>query len=165
MISLIAAVSKNNVIGNKGKIPWKLSTDMKRFATLTKGHMVVMGRKTYESILAHLGKPLPDRKNIVITSQPSYEAPGCEIVPSLMDAVKGTYLDELFIIGGERAYIEGLALADKMYLTVVDTTCEGDAFFPKWDKSEWKLIRSEPVPKDEKNQFDSVFEEYIHHEY
>ncbi len=165
MISLIAAVTKNNVIGNKGGIPWKLSTDMKRFATLTKGHTVVMGRKTYESILARLGKPLPDRKSIVITSQPDYNAPGCDVVSNLKDAVKGAFLDELFVIGGERAYAEALSLADKMYLTVVDTTCEGDAFFPKWDTSEWKLIRSEPVPKDEKNQFDSVFEEYIRHEY
>lgn len=158
MISLIAAISKNNVIGNKGEIPWMLSSDLKRFATLTKNHTVIMGRKTYESIIARLGKPLPERKNVVITSNPAFQAPCCFIFHSLEDAMSATNADgEVFVIGGEELYRKTLSFADKLYLTEVDVVCDGDAFFPKLDKEKWCLEEEHAVPQDEKNQYASTY--------
>lgn len=161
MISLIAAVSKNNVIGNKNEIPWYLPADLKHFASVTKSHSVIMGRKTYESILARLGKPLPERKNIVITRQENFNAPDCVVVNSLEEALRNIdSTEEVFIIGGEEIYRQAISLSDKLYLTEVDFVSEGNVFFPEWNKEEWRLIKSESHLPDEKNKHPYTFQEY-----
>ncbi len=158
-INIIAAVSENNVIGKNGKLPWHLSNDLKRFKRLTLNKPVVMGRKTFESI----GRPLPQRRNIVLSTTLSNQD-GIEVFNSLNACLKrldADKVDEIFIIGGERLYKETLNLADKLFLTRVHTKIEdGDAFFPEIG-SDWKNIKNEFHPKDEQNDFDYSFEEYI----
>lgn len=136
-IALIAAVSKNGVIGKNGGLPWKISSDLKRFRQLTAGHPVIMGRKTYESI----GKPLPERTNIVITRDSHYPAPGCIVVSSIEKAVEEAKKIEseiIFVIGGGEIYRTALPFADVLYLTLVHAEMNGDAFFP--DYSEFKKV-------------------------
>ncbi|HLC61423.1 MAG TPA: dihydrofolate reductase [Candidatus Nanoarchaeia archaeon] len=140
IISLIAAVGKNNVIGTDNKLPWKLSADLKRFKAITSGKPVVMGRKTFESI----GKPLPNRTNIIITRDKNYKADGCVVVHSAeeaLNAAKGNA--EIMIIGGEQIFKEFLPIANKLYLTIIDKDFEGDSYFPEYDKSEWKEVSRE----------------------
>lgn len=162
MISIIVAISKNGVIGNHGGIPWKLSADLRHFAELTKGHTVVMGRKTYESIIKKLGHALPDRMNIVITTQAHYQAPGCVVVRSIQEALSRLPLKaEAFIIGGSEIYKQFLPLAHKLYVTEVDTICNGDAFFPLYSKKEWEQVSAEPHQQDEKNSADFTFLEFV----
>lgn len=155
MISLVAAAGDgNNAIGKGGGIPWHLPADFKRFKELTLGHPVVMGRKTFESI----GKPLPGRTNIIITSDADYRAEGGLVVHSFdeaLDAAKGA--DEVFVIGGEQVYRLALPRAQRIYLTKVHGTFEGDAFFPELGDAEWRLINSEPHAKDADNPFDYTF--------
>lgn len=159
MISIIAAMGKNRVIGKDGKIPWKLPDDWKRYKQITFGHPLVMGRKTYESI----GKPLPNRTNIVITRQPDYSAQGCIIVPSLEDALQKAAAapgsDEIFINGGGEIYKQAIAqnLVDKIYLTEIEKDFDGDAFFPEFDKSKWKLVRRESGKLDAENIYPHSF--------
>jgi dihydrofolate reductase len=141
-ISLIAAVSENNVIGDHGKIPWDIPEDMKHFRTLTMGKPVIMGRKTYESI----GHPLPKRPNIVITRQKDFVAEGCEIVGSLDEALQIADCknsEEVFVIGGGEIYREALEKADRIYLTRVHTTIQGDAFFPEFHPEHWQEVSAE----------------------
>ena len=153
MINIIVAASLNNVIGKDNKLLWRQSADLKRFKELTTGKTVVMGRKTYDSI----GKPLPNRRNIVITRQ-SIEIPGCEMVNSLEDAIK---LDnEIFIIGGGEIYQKSIILADKIFFTLIKTEVEGDTYFPVLG-DEWKIESKEDFLKDEKNQFDYQFINYV----
>jgi len=141
-ISIIAAVGPNRELGKDNKLLWHISEDMKRFKELTTGKIVVMGRKTYES----LGKPLPNRTNIIITRDPNYKAEGCLVVHSLTEAIKRSKIknqkskieNEVFIIGGGEIYKQALPLADKLYLTVVEGKFEADTFFP--DHSEFKKI-------------------------
>ena len=136
--------------------------DLKHFATVTKGHTVIMGRNTYESIFARLGKPLPDRTNIVVTRNPNYKPLGCTVVHSLEEALKSSAPDEeVFIIGGSQLYAESLPKANKVYRTLIHTTLEGDAFFPTLNLAEWKLVDSKRELKDEKNPFDATYEVYI----
>nr|AIA19173.1 Dihydrofolate reductase [uncultured bacterium] len=164
MIALIAAVSKNGVIGNKGKLPWKLSTDLKRFAELTRGRPVIMGRKTFESIMAQLGKPLPGRKNIVLTRETSLAVPPeVHVVHSVEEAIKITDGEgEVFVIGGEAVYRSFFPHADRLYLTEVQTECEGDARFPEWDRTDWALrMGTRYFKKDDMDDFDFVFLEYV----
>src|SRR3989338_8105608 len=140
IISLIAAMDKNRVIGKDNSLPWKLPEDMKRFRGITKGKPVIMGRKTFESI----GRPLPDRKNIIITRDRNYKAEGCIVVNSkeeALNAAKGS--EEVMIIGGEQIFEEFLPIANKMYLTFIDKEFEGDAYFPEYDNAEWKEISRE----------------------
>lgn len=139
MISLIAAVAQNGVIGDRNALLWHISEDLKHFKTLTTGHPVVMGRKTWES----LGRPLPNRVNVVITRQ-AIEIPGCRVVHSLDEAVALFAADEeIFIIGGAQIYAEALPRARRFYLTRVFRDYEGDTRFPAWDESEWQLAESE----------------------
>lgn len=131
VISLIAAVGKNGVIGVKGRLPWRIPDDLKRFRTLTSGHAVIMGRKTYELI----GKPLPDRTNIIITRNTSYAVPGCVVAHSIEEALakaREVEKEEIFIIGGGEVYREAMPLAEKLHLTLVDSDVPGDAFFPPY---------------------------------
>jgi dihydrofolate reductase len=153
MINIIVAASLNNVIGKDNKLIWRQSSDLKRFKELTWGKTVVMGRKTYDSI----GKPLPNRRNIVITRQ-NIEITGCEVVHSLEDALKLD--DEIFILGGGEIYKKSIILADRVYLTRILSEVEGDTYFPQLD-DEWKEESKESFFKDEKNQFDFQFINYV----
>ena len=154
MIKIIVAMSKNRVIGNDNKLIWKLSSDLKRFKELTTDNSVVMGRKTYESI----GKPLPNRRNIIITRQPDYQVDECEIVSSLEEALLITGND-CFIIGGGEIYKQSLPLTNKIYLTLVNEEFEGDTQFPEIDSS-WVKLSKKDFNSDEKNNHNYSFIEY-----
>jgi dihydrofolate reductase len=140
MISLIAALTKNRVIGKNNDLPWHLPDDMKYFMQTTKAHHVIMGRKNYESIPEKF-RPLPNRTNIVVTRQKDFAAPGCIIVNSIADGIamaRAAGETQLFIIGGSEIYALGMPHADLLYLTEIDTTLEGDTYFPEFDKGEWE---------------------------
>ncbi|MDO8483210.1 MAG: dihydrofolate reductase [bacterium] len=161
MISIIVAASENNVIGNGNKIPWRMPRDQKYFAAVTRGHTVIMGRNTYESIMGSLGKPLPDRVNIVVTRNLDFKAAGCTVVHSLEEALKiSPKNEEAFVIGGSQLYAEALPKANKIYRTLIHTTLDGDAFFPTLPTSDWQLETSKLEPKDDKNPFDATYEVY-----
>jgi len=153
VVSIIVATAEGGVIGKTGGLPWYLPADLVHFKQITMGHPIIMGRVTYESI----GRPLPGRYNIVITSGKKYKAEGCEIVSSLKDAIaaaqKDPASDEVFIIGGASIYEQAMPLADRIYLTRVRAKIDGDKYF-KYDPSEWKEISSEPHQADGKNQYD-----------
>ena len=159
-LSIIAALSSNNVIGRDNQIPWHLSTDLKRLKALTMGHHMIMGRKTYESI----GRPLPGRHFVVITRQPDFHAEGVQIAHSLEEAIQIAIHandDEPFIAGGTEIYEQAIHRADRMYLTRVHAEVEGDAFFPDFDDvSEWHLTDSEHFDADEKNDYPFSFLTY-----
>jgi dihydrofolate reductase len=157
ILSLIAAVSKNNMIGNNNELIWHLPADLAHFKKITSGHTIIMGRKTYESI----GRALPNRRNIVISRQEGLSAPGCEIMQSLQEAVDACLQEkEVFIIGGGEIYRQLLPVADKIYLTRVYHDFEGDTRFPDINFSEWKLITYAKHHADEKNAFNYSFSEY-----
>ena len=141
MIILIAAVSDDGYIGKNGKLPWHIPEDLKRFKELTKGHPVIMGRKTWESLPI---KPLPERTNYVITRQAGYVAEGAIVVNSLEEAIKkaGKESDRLFIIGGGSIYSQAMKLADVLEITEVHRKVEGDVKFPEIGK-EWKEVKRE----------------------
>jgi dihydrofolate reductase len=134
-ICLIAAIAANRVIGRNNALPWRLPADLKRFKALTMGHPVVMGRKTYASI----GRPLPGRRNLVITRNRGYSAPGCEIVHSLDAAIAACRGEqEIFIIGGAELYRESLPLAHSLEFTEIHAEFEGDATFPQFPLEQWR---------------------------
>ncbi len=150
-IVIIAAIAKKNrVIGKDGELPWYISKDLKRFKRLTIGHPVIMGRKTFESILLRLGKPLPERRNIVLTANKSYSnQPNVETFTSIEDALK-TLSEEsvVFIIGGEAVFQKTLMLAQRLELTIVEGEYDGDAFFPEYEHLlgvRFKLIAKEKM--------------------
>jgi dihydrofolate reductase len=159
MIKIIVAMSNNRVIGNNNELIWKLSSDLKRFKELTTGHPVLMGRKTYESI----GRPLPNRRNIIITRNLEYEVEGCETVSSLEEALLLTN-NNCFIIGGGEIYKQSLEVADKIYLTLVHKDFEGDTSFPELGK-EWATIDTKDFEADEKNEYNYSFIEYDRYEF
>ncbi len=139
MLSIIVAIAgKKRVIGERGRTPWHIPDELKRFKETTMGHPIIMGRKTHESI----GKALPGRTNIVITRKPGYTAAGCIIVHSLDEALRLPSVaqgdGEIFVIGGGQIYQEAIKLADKLYLTYIDKEIEGDVFFP--DYSDFKVV-------------------------
>lgn len=159
-ISIIAAIADNGVIGYKNKLPWKLKADLERFAQLTEGHIVIVGRKTYESILARLGHSLKNRRTIIITRQSKPNFPvliDCETATSLKDAFRKTSGEEIFIIGGAEIYRQALPFANRMYLTQVHTQCKGDALFPPFNDNEWQKYLSIERLKDELNEYDYTF--------
>ncbi len=143
ILSLIAAMASNRVIGNKGDIPWKIPGEQKMFKKITLGHTVIMGRKTYES----LGSPLPERTNIVITRQTDYQAPGCTVVHDLAAAIAacGSDEQEAFICGGGQLYHESLEMADKIYLTVIPREIPGDTYFPEIAETDFAITTSEDI--------------------
>lgn len=155
--SMIAAVSTNNVIGKNGQLPWHLKTDLQRFKKLTENHVIIMGRKCFESI----GKPLPNRTNVVVSSNMDLEIPGCIVKPSLQyaaDYANSRYDSTPFIIGGGTLYRQAINLVNVLYLTRVHTIIEdGDVFFPELDMSKWDIEYSEDVPADKDNDFDTTF--------
>jgi dihydrofolate reductase len=161
-ISIIVAAAENGVIGRRGKLPWHLGNDLRRFKQLTMGHTIVMGRRTWESI----GRPLPGRKTIVVSRQPQYrvEGEGVTVAPSLDDALRiaeAAGENEVFIVGGAEIYRQALPRADRIYLTCVmaQVAIEGDTYFPfddiVWE--EWCSLRSESYDADEKNDYLHVF--------
>jgi len=154
IISMIAAMAKNNVIGIKNGLPWDLPADMKHFREITSGKTVIMGARTFESI----GKALPKRRNIVVTLDKNQIAEGAEIVFSLDEAIEACKNEEeIMIIGGASIYRQFLPKAQRVYLTVIDGEFEGDAFFPEIDMSEWKVISEEKHEADEKNSHPYTF--------
>lgn len=158
MITVIAAVAENNALGKDNQLLWHLPDDFKRFKSVTTGHYIIMGRKTFESF----PKPLPNRTHVIISRQ-NYEAPeGCIVVDSLTKAIEVCPKDEeTFVIGGGEIYNHSIEIADKLDITKVHHTFEADTFFPEIDMDIWKLSATEFHPKDEKHQFDFTFETYL----
>ena len=158
-ILIIAAVAENGVIGRGGKIPWNLSSDLCRFAELTKGHTVIVGRKTYQSILKQIGHPLSDRQTIVMTRQQNFPVLNKdEIVTSWKEALEKARGDEkVFVIGGAEIYRLAIPYAKRMYLTKVHTQCSGDTFFPMYNMAEWQKISSESHTRNKENEHDYTF--------
>ena len=155
-IKIIAALSTNRIIGDKGKIPWFIRGELKRFKDITMGHNVVMGRKTFESI----GKVLEGRRNIIISNNKSFEADGAIVENSLNLAI--SRCDEgkdIFIIGGSKIYEMALKYCDYLYLTVIHKSFPGDTYFPEYDASKWKLI-SETRNYDLENKFSYSYLSY-----
>jgi len=154
VISLIVAASTNNVIGAKGKLPWHLSRDLKRFKALTMGKPIIMGRLTYESI----SRPLPGRQNIVITRQAGYEADGCDVVQSIDAAIEAAAgAEEIMIIGGSHVYQEFLPRVGRIYLTRVQADVDGDVFLPDLTVDVWRETTREERSADESNDYDVLF--------
>ena len=157
MITIIAAISENNALGKDNQLIWHIHADLKRFKKVTSGHDVIMGRNTYES----LGKPLPNRTNIIITRNKNYKAEGCIIVHSLKEAIYEASKDENpFILGGAQIYKEAIKIADKLDLTLVHDSFEADAFFPKIDQTIWQEESREDFLADEKNKYNYSFVTY-----
>ena len=161
-VSMIAAVAENRVIGKDNDLAWDLPDDMKFFMQKTSGHHVIMGRKNYESIPAKF-RPLPNRVNIVVTRQADYTAKDCIVVHSLeaaLDIAMKNGEEEAFIIGGGEIYTLGLGIADRMYITEVKATFEGDAYYPEYDPSQWREVDRVHHPTDEKHAFAFDFVTY-----
>lgn len=162
VISLIAAVSKNGVIGKDNDLPWSLPDDMKYFMQTTSRHHVIMGRKNYESIPEKF-RPLPNRTNIVVTHQRDYQAPGCVVVHSIDSALAVARQgddEEIFIIGGAGIFSQSLEVTQRMYLTEIDAVVDGDIFFPEYDPSDWIETSRRHHPTDERHAFSFDFVVY-----
>jgi dihydrofolate reductase len=136
-LTLIAAVARNGVIGIDNRLPWSLPADLKHFKALTMGHSVIMGRKTWESLPPRF-RPLPGRHNIVVTRDAGYRAEGATIATTLPAAVSQAQDGEAFVIGGAKLYVAALPLADRLQLTEIDSTFEGDTHFPTIDRQHWR---------------------------
>lgn len=155
--SIIVAASENNVIGKDNRLPWHLPADLKYFKNTTWAMPIIMGRRTFESI----GKPLPGRHNIVITRNKDYNADGATVVGNLNDAVKAAEsndVNEFFIIGGAELFNTTMDQAQRIYLTRVHATIDGDVFFPALNKEEWKLVSEKNMEADGKNEYDLSFQ-------
>ena len=148
-ITLVAAMAANRAIGLDGQMPWHLPRELKHFKETTMGKPIVMGRKTWESI----GRALPGRQNLVVTRNPDYIAPGCDVAGSLQDAVKMAAGEEVMIIGGGQLYTEAMPMADRMVLTRVDCEPKADTWFPEWDGAQWAETASRDELPDDKNPF------------
>ena len=157
-IALIVAVAHNNVIGAGNAIPWHCPADLQYFKRTTMGAPVLMGRKTYQSLQV---KPLPGRRNIVVTHDDDFIAEGCEVVKSIEAGLQLTKNEKrVFIIGGENIYRQVLDKSDELYITYVDAVAKGDRFFPEVSLDNWKLLREESYLSDEKNPYDLDFKVY-----
>jgi dihydrofolate reductase len=157
MISLLVAYAHGRVIGKDGKIPWRLPNDLRYVKRVTTGHTVVMGRTTFESI----GRPLPNRRNVVLTRHNMLEIPGVEVVHSVEEVLAlDDGLDDLFVLGGENVYRQFLPLADRLYITEIDYKTEGDTFFPEWDRDAFRLLSMQEGVLDEKNTLPHTFYVY-----
>ena len=159
MIKILVACDENRVIGKDNQLIWHLPADLKRFKSLTTGHVILMGRKTYESI----GKPLPNRTTIVITRQADFQAVGTITAHSVEDAIlkaKSLSREDIFIVGGAEIYTLSLALADQILLTQLHDIFEGDAYFPEISAETWEIVARERGLTDEKNPFQYSFITY-----
>ncbi len=140
ILSIIAAMAENRVIGRNNRMPWDLPQDRRRFHAITRGHPVIMGRKTFESI----GRPLSQRTNIVLTRRSDFRAEGCVIVPDIPSALAAcSNADEAFVLGGEEVFRETMALVDRIYLTIIHRPFDGDAFFPEIPPAFARVLRTE----------------------
>jgi dihydrofolate reductase len=159
LVSAIVAVAKNGVIGQNNQIPWYLPADLGFFKRTTQGHCIIMGRKCFQSI----GKPLPNRTNIVITRDPFFLAQGVVVAHSIEDALQHAVEmeeTEAFIIGGGEIYKQSMHYWDRLYLTEVDISPEGDVFFEMPNLNEWALVWEESHPADAKNEYAYTFKKY-----
>lgn len=157
MISIIAAVSQNGVIGNNNQLPWRLPDELRYFKEKTLHKPIIMGRKTFES----LAKPLPNRRNMVISSQ-LLATSGIEVFGGLTKAIDACAdAEEIMIIGGATLYQAALPMADKLYLTVVDCEIEGDTAFPDWNERAWQLVSCQAHPKDANHAYAFETREYV----
>lgn len=158
MTTIVVAMGEKNEIGFKNQLLWHLPNDLKHFKELTSGHPIVMGRKTYESI----GKPLPNRTNIVVSTKKDWFEEGILIVGSIKEALKFAKKinDDIFVIGGGEIYKQTIDLADKLEITQVKTTLEADTYFPKIDAKIWKKTNEICHSKDDKNSYDFCFQSY-----
>lgn len=157
ILSIITALSANQVIGLNNQLPWHLPADLQHFKAHTLGKPIIMGRKTYES----LGKPLPGRRNIVVTHNAQFHAPGCEIVNSLEQALKLTAKDEeVMVIGGAELIQQVLPQTDRLYLTFIHEQFEGNCFFPAWNPADWLEIEREDYKADARNPHPYSFVTY-----
>ncbi len=152
-------MTRKAVIGKDGQLPWRLSADLKHFKSLTMGHSLIMGRKTYDS----LGRPLPGRKSIVITRQASLTLPAeVLVVHSLAEALHHAGLDDApLVIGGGEIFAQALPLAERLHVTWVEAEIEGDTHFPAWNPHDWRLVGEQRHRADAKNQYDFTFATYI----
>lgn len=156
IISQIAAISKNYVIGKNNQLPWHLPADMHYFKETTQGHFVIMGRKNYEAE----GKPLPDRTNIIITRKENFSAPGCFVFKTIDEALEycqDQNQQEIFIIGGGEIYKQTLEITQRIYLTIIDIEIDGDVFYPKLNFDDWQVLKKWDYKKDERNEFDHTY--------
>jgi dihydrofolate reductase len=153
IISIVVAIAENNAIGKNNQLLWHLPADLKHFKQITTGHTVIMGRKTYDSV----GKPLPNRRNIIITRQ-DITIEGCEVAKSIEDALAlCAGEEEVFIIGGAEIYKQSIHLADRIYLTIVHQKFDGDSYFPEINYGQWvETTRGDHQP-DEKNKLPYSF--------
>ena len=157
VLSMIVAVSENDVIGVDGDLPWRLSSDLKRFKRLTMGHHIIMGRKTYESI----GRLLPGRTTVIVTRQKDFEVEGAKVVHSIEAALESCGDDESpFVTGGSEIYRLALPLVDEIQLTRVHTQINGDTYLPEIDWEIWETISTERFEPDGKNELPYSFEVY-----
>jgi len=155
IVSLIAAMDENAVIGINNSLPWKLPSDMKWFRQHTMGKPIVMGRKTFESFGA---KPLPNRQNIIVTDNAHYQAENCDVVTSIDAAISAAEnSDEVMIIGGASFYEQTIKIVTRMYLTTVHTEVDGDAWFPKFELTDWLVKFEERHEPDERNTLAHTF--------
>lgn len=155
IISLIAAMAQNRVIGKNNDLPWRLPDDMKFFMQQTKGHHVIMGRKNYDSLQEKF-KPLPNRTNIVVTRQKNLNAPGCIVVNAVEQALQiaqQAHEPETYVIGGAEIYKIALPMAHRIYLTEIHADVQGDTYFPEFDKEAWEEVSRVPHPADERHPF------------
>lgn len=156
-ISLVVAMAENGVIGNGGDLPWHLPADLKRFKRLTLGHVIVMGRKTFESI----GRPLPKRRSVVITRDPAWRHDGVTVVHGLDEALcQAAGEDEVFVIGGAEIFALAWPRADRLYLTRVHADVDGDVRLPEIDTGGWQLVSAERHPADERHACAFTFEQW-----
>lgn len=154
IVSAVVAISSNHAIGKNNELLWHLPADLKHFKQITSGHTVIMGRKTYDSI----GRPLPNRRNIIITRKTDLQIPGVEVTNSVDEALQLCAQEaEVFIIGGAEIYKSALPLTNRIYLTTVQATYDADAYFPEIDRNEWAETEIEAHAPDEKNKLAYTF--------
>jgi dihydrofolate reductase len=159
IISLIAAMAENRVIGKNNDLPWRLPDDMKFFMQTTKGHYVIMGRKNYDSLTDKF-KPLPNRTNIVVTRQKKFNAPGCIVVNGVQEGIeiaRENQEQEAFVIGGAEIYSITLSVAHRIYLTEIHARIDGDTFFPEFSKREWREVSRKSHAADERHPYSFDF--------
>ena len=155
IVSAIAALSKNRVIGKNNDLPWRLPDDMRFFMETTKGHHVIMGRKNYDS-LHEKYKPLPQRTNIVITRQKDFQAPGCIVLDAVepgLEIARKNGEKECFIIGGAEIYKLAMPFTTRLYMTEINAVIEGDTYFPEIAMNQWKEVSRRPHPADDRHAF------------
>jgi len=156
-ISIIVAMSENNVIGKDNELPWHMPNDLKHFKEITMGKPILMGRKTFESI----GRPLPGRMNIILSSDPAYLAPGCIVISSVEELEQVVSSDdETMVIGGAKVFAQFLEVASKLYLTRIHTQVDGDVFFPDFRLEDWQQIDDREFETDEQHEFAYSFSTY-----